>query len=63
MYACVCEWARDVHRDVLHDGATVPNFSGWLRRRIVSFADFTANTSFTDWNSEFLRWFKFREYD
>ena len=52
IYVCLCEWARDVHRK--HDGATVPKFSDWLRRRIVSFADFTASTSFTDWNSEFF---------
>ena len=50
----LCEWARDVHRNVSHDGATVPNFSGWPRRHIVSFADFTASTSFTDWNNEFF---------
>ena len=48
----LCEWARDVHRK--HDAATVAKFSGRPRRRIVSFADFTASTSFTDWNSEFF---------
>ena len=52
MYVCLREWARDVHRK--HDGATVSKFSDWLRRRIASFADFTAITSFTDWNIEFF---------
>ena len=56
IYICVflCDWVRDVHRNILHDSAAVSNFSGWLRRRIVSFADFTASNSFTNWNSEFF---------